>query len=173
MLHAKKELQAFYKFTHLDKNMKWAHKITISVFAKPEEQQNTIKEALEKLVPFNLEQAKIKTETQKAESFDDRIIEIHKITLTKESHTNDFLQFLLDTLTQEQKDLLLSQAESRLDAEYDYFIRIDKQKWIEDRQIWLTDSGNCYHIKITLAAYPKNREKALDLVKKLFVQKNI
>ena len=173
MFHTNTQLQGFYKFTYFNKNMKWAHKITISVFAKPEEKQDEIKEALIKLIPFNLEQAKLKVETQKAESFDDRTIEINKITLTKESHTNDFLQFLLDTLTQEQKDTLLNQAESRLDAEYDYFIRIDKQKWIENREIQFTDSGKCYHIKITLAVYPKNREKAMELLKKLFIQKNI
>ena len=153
--------------------MKWVHRATITVFTKPEENKAEILEGLKALVPFNLEEAKIKTEEQHAEGFNQRKINILTITLTKEAHTNDFLQFLLDTLNEQQKELLKSQAESRLDEELDYFIRIEKDKWVQERQILLTDSGNCYHIKLSLAAFPKKRETALKLAEKIFSQKNI
>jgi RNA binding exosome subunit len=153
--------------------MRWVHRITITALAKPEEDVQAIKEGIITLVPFNLEEAKVKLETQNAEGFDDRTIKIYTITLTKESHTNEFLQFLLDTLTEEQKNIILSQAESRLDTEYDFFIRIDKDEWARERKITLTDGGNCYHFKFSLAVYPKHKENALQLVKKLFAQKNI
>ncbi len=153
--------------------MKWVHRVTITVFDKPGENKAETTEGLKALVPFNLENAKIKIEDQHAEGFNQRKINILIITLTKEKHTNDFLQFLLNTLNEEQKRLLVSQAESRLDEELDYFIRIEKDKWVQERQIWLTDSGNCYHIKLSLAAFPKKRETALKLVEKMFFQKNI
>ncbi len=153
--------------------MKWVHKVTITVFDKPGEKKAETIEGLKALVPFNLEEAKINVEDRHAEGFNQRKINILMITLTKDAHTNDFLQFLLDTLNEEQKGQLVSQAESRLDEELDYFIRIEKDKWVQERQIWLTDSGNCYHIKLSLAAFPKKRETALKLVKKMFSQKNI
>ena len=87
--------------------------------------------------------------------------------------TNDFLDFLLNKFSDEQKRLLISQAESRLDANLDFFIRIDKDHWVNEREFWLTDSGSCFHIKLAVAAYPKKRDAALLLIRKLFSQKSI
>jgi len=153
--------------------MRWIHRAIITALAKPEENAEEIKQGIIALVPFNLEEAKIKLEVQNAESSKDRIIKIFTIILTKESHTNDFLQFLLDTLTEEQKKLLIAQAESRLDKELDFFIRIEKDKWVKERKIMLTDEGYCFHIKLSLAAFPKKRQTALEVINKILAQKNI
>ena len=153
--------------------MKWVHKAILTAFAKPEDTIEEIKEGIIALVPFNLKEAKIQLQVQNTEGFDNRSINVFTIILIKESHTNDFLQFLLDELSEKQKTLLISQAESRLDAEYDYFIRIDKERWIKEREIRLTDSGDCFHIKLALAVFPKKKEKAIELIEKLFTQKNI
>lgn len=148
--------------------MRLVHRVTLTAFAKPEEDIETVREGIKALVTFNIEEAKIKIQARNAEGFDQRTIKIFTIILTKESHTNDFLEFLLEKLTEEQKRLLVSQAESRLDQELDFFIRIDKDQWIKERQAWLTDSGNCFHIKLSLAAFPKNRKTAMKLIEKLF-----
>ncbi len=124
-------------------------------------------------MPFDLEKAKIQLQTQNTTGFNERTIKIFTIILTKEAHTNDFLQFLFDKLKEEQKKLLISQTESRLDQEFDFFVRIEKDQWIKEREIWLTDSGHCFHIKLSLAVFPRTREKALQLVEKLLSQKNI
>ena len=153
--------------------MRWIHKATITAFGKPEEDVKAVKEGLIALVPFDLEEAKVSLDVQKAEGLEDRIIKIYTIALAKEAHTNDFLQFLLDTLTEEQKETLISQAESRLDTEFDFFIRFDKEQWIAKKELTLTDSGNCFHIKLSLATFPKKKENALKLINKLFSQKNI
>jgi len=52
-------------------------------------------------------------------------------------------------------------------------MRIDKDAWIDERKILFTDSGNCFHIKMSLAVFPKKKEAALQLVEKIFNQKNI
>ena len=153
--------------------MRWIHRAILTALAKPEENVEAIREGIKALIPFSLEDAKIQLETQNAEGFEERIIKIFTITIIKEAHTNDFLQFLLDNLTQEQKELLASQAESRLDPEYNFFIRIDKEKWIQERKIWITDSGQCFHIKLSLAVFPKKKQTALALIERLFSQKNI
>src|SRR5574341_2050310 len=127
--------------------MRWIHRVTITALGKPEEDVEAVKQGIIALVPFNMEEAKVSLQVQNAEGFEERTIRIFTIILMKEKHTNDFLQFLLDNLTEEQKNLLISQAESRLDTEFDFFIRIDKEEWIKERKIWLTDSGNCFHMK--------------------------
>ncbi len=153
--------------------MRWAHRVILTAFAKPEEDIEATRQGIIALVPFKLEEAKIQLDVKNAEGFSDRTIKIYTITLAKESHTNDFLQFLLDKLSEEQKRLLISQAESRLDANNDFFIRIDKDQWLKEREIWLTDSGYCFHIKLSLAAFPKNRMNALKLIEKLFNAENL
>ncbi len=153
--------------------MRWVHKVILTTFAKPEEDIEATRKGIVALVPFNLEEAKIQLGVQNAEGFSDRTIKIYTVTLTKESHTNDFLRFFLDKLSEEQKRLLASQAESRLDANNDFFIRIDKDQWLKEKEIWLTDSGYCFHIKLSLAAFPKNRVNALKLIEKLFSVGNL
>ncbi len=155
------------------KNMRWIHRAVLTAHAKPEEDVEAVRQGIIALVPFNLEEAKIKLEVQNAEGFEERKIKIFTIILAKESHTNDFLQFLIDNLSEEQKKLLIAQTESRLDKEFDFFIRIEKDNWAQERKIILTDSGNCFHIKMSLAVFPKKRENAIALINKLFIQKNI
>jgi len=153
--------------------MRWIHRATITALAKPEEDVEAIRQGIIALVPFNIEEAKIKLEVQNAEGFEDKIIKIFTIILTKEAHTNDFLQFLLDNLSEEQKKLLISQTESRLDKDLDFFIRIEKDKWMNERKIMITDGGYCFHIKMSLAAFPKKRETAIALVNKILTIGNL
>ena len=153
--------------------MKYAHHIIITALARPEEDSEHIKTGLRLLVPFPLEEQKITLETQKLLTSDDRRMYKYTIDLSKERHTTAFLRFLLETLSEEQKELLLSQAENRLDEEYNFFIRIDKDKWKDEHLLWLTDSGQCYHLKIVLATYPKQHDTALTLVKTILTKKDI
>jgi RNA binding exosome subunit len=146
--------------------MKYAHSITISAFCKPEEDLPAIKEGLIALVPLNLEESKIKLEDE-ADTFEHRTIHILRIILKKLNHTNQFTKHFLTLLSEEQKKTLLEQEESRIDEEYNFFIRISKTMWSKHKMIELTDSGDCYHIKFTLACYPKNRNTALALVKQM------
>ena len=148
------------------------HAINVSVFAKEYENVAMIEQALRALVPLDFEQEKLKVVVQEAEGFEG-IIRILSIHLLKPAHTNKVVEFLQEQLTQEQKELLEEQAESRLDKELNYFVRFDKDFWVAARKLELTDSGNCFHYKFVLAAYPKKREIALPLAKSLLTQKNI
>lgn len=146
--------------------MKYAHSITLTAFCKPEEDLPIIKEGLIALVPLNLEESKIKLEDE-ADTFEHRTIHILRITLKKLNHTNQFTKHFLTLLSEEQKKTLLEQEESRIDEEYNFFVRISKTMWSKHKMIELTDSGDCYHIKFTLACYPKNRNTALALVRQM------
>lgn len=145
-----------------------AHNICITVFCKPEEDIGLITEKLLFLVPFDIKKEKIKLKKRTAVGFNNRKIIILEIYLKKESHTNLFLTDLVKKLTDEQKLLIKKQAESRLDDEFNLFLRLDKSRLINENKLWLTDKGDCYHIKIKIAAFPKKKEVALNIIDKIF-----
>ena len=60
------------------------------------------------------------------------------------------------------------QKESRLDDNLDFFLRFGKDEYIRNDKLMLTDSGNCFHIKISIDAFPKKREIALKIADKIF-----
>ena len=153
--------------------MRWVHTVTLEVFAKEDENLDEIEEALRAFIPFDMEKEKITVDVEKAVSFQEKIIKILTIVLSKESHTNNFLRFLLDKFTDAQKKLLTEQAESRLDPHFHFFVRFDKAAWIANRTLKIIEGGDCFHLKLALASYPKKKETALPLIEKLLTQKSI
>jgi len=150
--------------------MKSLNRVTLSVFVKPHEGEDlaAVKQALIDLVPLNLEDEKLGVKDEVAQGFNEQPIHILSITLVKQSHCTAFLKALLNRLTREQKELFLSQKESRLDNELNFFIRLDKDAWLSNRTVSITDSGRCFHITMAIATYPARRPDALLSVEKIF-----
>jgi len=146
--------------------MKLANIIKVSVFVKPEESEAPIKEAFLGLFPFSLEEEKIMFKKTRATSFNQREIIIYEAELIKDRHINAFIDFLKSKLDDQQKKILISQ-ENRLDDNLDFFIRLDKQSLLNN-QFNITDSGECFHLRISIAAFPRKKETALEVVKKIF-----
>ncbi len=146
--------------------MKYANSVQIRVFAKEGEDAEKIMQGLKEIAPFDYGAEKIQFEIRAATGFNEARIKIYNIKLEKERHTKKFLENLIGKLSSEQKQLLLRQKESRLDNELDFFIRLDKEKLINN-EYWITDSGNCYHTTISIAAFPRNREVALNIIEKM------
>ena len=148
--------------------MKYAHLIKASVFSYENEDSENILSAFLRFFPFSLEDNKIVLKKTVAEGFNKKKIDVLEIALTKTNLINQFLDNLLDNLSKEQKDKILQQIESRLDNNLDFFLRFDKESWINDKKLVLTDSGKCFHLKISVAAFPKKIEVALNVIKNLF-----
>ena len=138
------------------------------MFCTPEDEREMVYEGFLSLLPFDLEKEKIHVKQSTAKGFHEREIKIFEVRLEKQHHINAFLKHLVAGLSKEQKGLLVRQAESRLDEGMCFYIRLDKEKLIREHRLWLTDRGGCYHLKLTLAPFPKRREQALDLVKEMF-----
>lgn len=145
------------------------HKIILQVFAAPEENAEAVKQGLLALIPFSLEDARIQVQDKKATGFNERTLHIYTIELQRESDTNQFLGWLMGKLGPEQKDQLWRQRESRLDEELKFYIRLDKDAWLEKRLV-ITDFGNCYHLTFNIAAYPATREKAMRIIETILKQ---
>jgi len=145
-----------------------AHKITVTVFSKEEENQSKIKTSLLELFPYDLEEEKIKLIEKTVTGFNEKQIKVLEVILEKNKHIEEFLNNLTKTLSDQAKELILKQAESRLDDECKFYLRFSKDKLIGEKELWITDQGNCFHIKMTLAVFPKKREKALEIIQKVF-----
>jgi len=148
--------------------MKTCHNIHIRELVHDGEDNGMVLQAMEQLVGFDLEKEKLKIRPTRTTSVDDKLILIHEIVLQKDRHINMFLKQLNSKLKPEQKELLIRQ-ENRLDEEGYFYIRLDKPKLFEGIY-HITDEGNCYHIKMCIAAYPKTRAACLAKVKEIFAK---
>ena len=148
--------------------MKYAHLIKLTVFSRDNEDKDSIYGSLLELFPFSLEDSKAPVKKTRTDGFNENKIEIFEVTLAKANLINRFLKSLLGTMDENQKGAVLQQAESRLDSNLDFFMRFDKDSWIDEKKLVLTDSGKCFHLKIGIAAFPKKREVALKVIKDLF-----
>jgi RNA binding exosome subunit len=146
--------------------MKLLNSVKLTVFVKEGEDLIAIKETFLKLIPFDIEQEKLSLLEINASGFNEGKIKIIELQLLKEKHTNQFIKNLMSKFSSEQKALLLRQFYSRCDSEFNFFIRVDKEKLLNN-EYFITDSGNCYHIKMNLACFPRNIDAAKALVEKI------
>jgi RNA binding exosome subunit len=146
--------------------MKLLHHIKISVFAKEDEDEKVIQEKLLSLFPYKITKQLKKTT---ALGFFDKKITILEVLLERTKEINLFLEQFLSNLTNAQKQTLITQLDSRLDDFLHFFIRIDKDSLMKNNEFKITDSGNCFHIKMSVAAFPKKRSTAKKIVQKLIL----
>jgi RNA binding exosome subunit len=146
--------------------MKYAHNIEMRVFSKEEDDEELIVETIKKLFPFDFEKEKIEFKSKISYGFEDKKIKILSVFVKKERHTTAVLKNMMKNLEQEQKDMLLKQLNSRLDESLHFYFRLDKEKLLND-EYFITDSGNCFRFKISIAAYPHKREVAKKIVNEI------
>lgn len=145
--------------------MKQLNHVKISVFCKEGEKEAEILEGLKLLLPLDFEKEKIKLEKRTALGFNKKKVIVIDVNINKNRHIKTFVGNINNRLNQEQKDMIKRQADSRLDQNLDFFLRFDKDRLIKEKRLWMIDGGNCYHIKMSIAIFPKRRERALELIK--------
>lgn len=150
--------------------MRYAHLIKLTAFSYEHENYGAILDAFLRFFPFNLDENKVDFSKTYASGFDERKIGVLEVVLAKNNLINQFLKNLLSNLDEDQQKLILEHAESRLDKNMDFFLRFDKDLWVKEKKLALTDSGKCFHIRISVAAFPKKRGIALNIIKKIFNQ---
>ena len=149
--------------------MKLSHQIKIKVFSyeKNNEDDKLVLDNFLQLFPFDLKEEKIKLDKTNATGFGENRITIFEVALEREKHTSQFIGNLIKNLNDEQKKLILEQLDSRLDNELNFFLRFDKDEYLKNNKFALTDSGNCFHIMISVAAFPRKREVALGVIRSI------
>lgn len=147
--------------------MKLAHYVRIRVLCKDNENPKIIEKVFRKLIPFNLEEQKLKLEINTVKGVKENNITIMQVELKKDSHSSKFIKFISKSLSSDQKNLLINELDTRIDDKNHIYIRLDKEKLLNNEFI-ITDNGNCFHITICLACYPSTKENAIKLAKNVF-----
>lgn len=143
------------------------HNVTITVFVHETDDVTEIRHALLSWFPFSLEERKIPVNEHKATGVYDNTILIWSVTLAKKRDVNTFVTSFFGTLSQDIRNTLRQQMASRLGSDMRFFIRFDKHAYISQRKRVLVDHGDCFHIAMTVACYPKNRGEATRILDKL------
>ena len=135
---------------------KLIHSIQIHVLEKDEDNLQRIYDVFTHIFPIDYDKENILIKNDKLEGLQHTII--HSLTLitTKERHNKILAKMIFSNIDNEMKSLLLNQIESRLDGEGNFYIRFDKHS-LFDKHFQLTDSGDCFHIKIKVAGFPAKK----------------
>lgn len=148
-------------------NMKTCHNITISVFVKQFDDEEKTASTLVALLPDNFEEEKIKLEEEDVKIEEGSNMKIFSVKTDKERHNKQIIAKLKDILGEEQCELVSNDG-SRIDDQGNLYIRLDRVSLEDNGEANVVDHGDCFHIKIMLAAFPKTKEKACEVAKKLF-----
>ena len=146
--------------------MKYVHNIEMRVFCKEEDNKELILKKIKELFPIDFEKEKINLKRKTSYGFEDKKIIVFTIVVNKQRHTKVVLNNLMKNLSKEQKELLLKQLDSRLDESLHFYLRLDKDKLL-NKEYWITDSGNCFHFKMAIAAYPHDMDIAKEILKEI------
>ncbi|PIN69642.1 hypothetical protein COV93_04680 [Candidatus Woesearchaeota archaeon CG11_big_fil_rev_8_21_14_0_20_43_8] len=144
----------------------FANNVSLRVFVKEGEDKAKIIETLKSLVSLDLTREKLKIKQDTSGCLKLSPITICTIELIKRRHVHMFLESLFSKFTSEQIQKLFDQAESRLDDQCFFFIRLDKERLMGD-EYWITDGGDCFHIRISIAAFPAHKERAISVVREM------
>ena len=91
---------------------------------------------------------------------EDGTIIIRSLFFKRMSWTSAFARRLVLAMTEDQHQKYVNEPELLLDADDKLSVRLDKASLLAGKML-LTESGNCFQVKAAVAAYPKNRERAL------------
>lgn len=150
--------------------MKIAHNIVFTVFISPEElvsdpeRITRFESQLRALIPIDFVKEKLAFKKTDVEGFNGRKIRIITLTIEKGPHVTSTLKALHNVLEPLTRAKILQELDSRIDEESFFYIRFDKDAFCQGIYT-LTDTGNCVHLKIAIAAYPKKRDVTLQVAR--------
>jgi len=149
--------------------MRVLHNVTITVFAKPGENEQEVVQAIKEFAPFDIEKEKVSLAVEESE-VSQGILKILTLRLVKESHTNAWVKWLQEHVSKEQKARVRSEGDRvhEDEGQWNGFLRFDKDSWVKERKLLLTNSGDCFHVRLCLAVFPKKQEGAIALFQRIF-----
>lgn len=144
--------------------MKVLHEVLATVFIKAEDKREDVLAALKELFPFEVVPELETVELSKGK------MEVAKVSIKRDAQTNAFLRKFRELMGEVQLNAIASQADRLHEDEEDFnwYVRLDKRSWIGERKAVITESGECFHLRFTLAVFPKKLETARALALKLF-----
>jgi RNA binding exosome subunit len=79
----------------------------------------------------------------------------------KNRHNMILLETVFSHLTADERNRLTHELPTRIDDDGFFYIRFDKKSLFHNH-VEITESGDCFHMKIKLAAFPANPETYME-----------
>jgi RNA binding exosome subunit len=161
------------------------HHVIVSVFCKPGDNKEQVLSGLDLISPIPCKELLaldpaydgeheqtlhyrtqgVTLTVHKAES-DDGIMLVYTLYVNKISTVNVFARKLIACMTKDEIQEYKIAPALLLDPEGKLSLRLDKELFIHGK--WsLTKEGSCYQVKASIAAYPKNKENTLKVLREL------
>ena len=105
------------------------------------------------------------TTIEKTEEFPSDLI---TITIKINKKTDKVLEYIFKKLSEKDKIFLKETTKTRIDEDCNFYIRLKKEEFLDKQECLLTDSGDCIHIRIKVAAYPKRKDIAIKKIEELY-----
>jgi RNA binding exosome subunit len=137
------------------------HNISYRTFVYGTEDQDKVINSINYLFPNSLPE-----ETITEDHFGDQILVLSD-TIKRKRETRNIIEFLNESLSPEDKNIIKEELSRRMDERGNLFLRFDKQEAFEEK-LKLTYTGNAIHVKIKIASYPVSKENAIKVAYKLF-----
>ena len=139
---------------------KLVHTVQVNVFETNQNSLQSIKDLYHKMLPIDHSKEQVEIDYEQLQGFNQKII--HSLTLTtiKNRHNSLILNTIFTSLPTKSINKIIDQIETRVNHEGNLFLRLDKPSLLNN-SYRLIDHGNCFHIKIKLAAFPANKDNYL------------
>lgn len=147
--------------------MKLLHNITVTIFDKDEDDR--ILPFFRRLFPDDWKKAGINYRKEAAEAYDQSAMMIHSLKIHKQRVVEAGVARIYEFLPDHERKRLVADVANRVDDEAFWFVRLDRESALAG-ELRLTEEGDCVHLRIKAAAYPKNKENGIAAVSS-FLQK--
>ena len=134
--------------------------VAISTIVHGTEGEEKVKKALKSLLP-----EKVEIEESKAEGHFGDSKKILSVSITRRPHMREFWDNLLEKILKSELDWLEDHAIDRIGEDCTLYLRFDKQLLVSDGKLRISDSGDIFHTRIKISAYPAKRELAVEKMK--------
>lgn len=141
---------------------RFVHNITVRVILKKEAEVESFLTFFGEMLPVDHEKCRIDLRNEIIRGLEDTPLHV----LTMKLRRNRYVELLLHTLFSkfgvEIREKLRVGGPKMMDEKGAFFIRLDRQSLLGDQRSYiLTNSGDCVHFKIRLAAFPNNPDNLL------------
>ena len=94
---------------------------------------------------------------------------LYSLDFKRKAETSTFMDRLVSELSKSQRDELVRQLDERLDDQLMLHLRFSKQEAYSGKLV-TESSSDAIAVKIKIATYPKDRNKALEMLEDFFEQ---
>jgi RNA binding exosome subunit len=139
--------------------MKVLHRVKIRGIVPPGDEEDFV-DRVEGLV--DEEDFSLDWERDEAEDFSGEELVFLRTSIEKTRRTNDVADAFRSGLSEGDRELLVSQR-NRLDDNLEFYVRLDLDAFLDGLFV-LTESGDCVHFTLKIAAYPAKKDAAYSKV---------